>query len=257
MKKLAIIIALVFFIGTAGAMPAFAEEKPEQEKTKTVVSTISGTSEDIETQIEMWQEYIDKYIMPNALAVLTSISMIFAVFAKFKGLLELYKENKAEFDEEKENVFAQLKGDVSAIMETLKEVGAKTTESIENMPIESMQSDLSNAKVALEAEMKSIQDFTKLFEIFLSSERKLVETSYLSPQDKQEMRKLLYEGEQIAKRNQSSLADVSDFVIGAIGNKKSDDVAILQDTFTDVNIVESIGENADSKEETLVKMAVV
>ncbi|MFI3167186.1 MAG: hypothetical protein R3Y32_03615 [Bacillota bacterium] len=185
---------------------------------ETIVSSISGSTDDISAQIELWQEYIDKYIMPNALAVVTGVSMVFAVFSKFKYLVNLYKENKEEFDSEKETIFAELKSEVSTIMQTLSDVKQSTSDTIESMPISQIQEDLSKAKEALETEVSSIQDFTRMFEIFLASERKLVDTSYLSAQDKKTMKKLFYEGEQLAKKNQASLSDVSDFVLATIGS---------------------------------------
>ncbi len=205
----------------------YAEEETSQTVTssvaETVVSSISGTSEDIALQIEMWQEYIDKYIMPNALAVLTSISMVFAVFSKFKSIIALYKEDKDAFTAEKDEIFSQLKSEVSGIIETLSDVKQTTLETIDNMPIATIQEDIAKAKDALEAEMSSIQDFTRMFEIFLASERKLVDTSTLSLEDKKQMKKLFYEGETLAKKKQASLADVSDFVLATItGGQESE-----------------------------------
>lgn len=190
---------------------------------ESVVASVSGTSEEIAMQIEMWQEYIDKYIMPNALAVLTSISMVFAVFSKFKGIVALYKEDKDAFDAEKEEIFSQLKTDVTGIIETLTTVKETTQSTIENMPIQTIQEDITKAKEAIEAEMTSIQDFTKMFEIFLASERKLVDTSTLSVDDKKQMKKLFYEGETIAKKNQTTLAGVSDFVLATISGNETQD----------------------------------
>ncbi len=188
---------------------------------ESVASSISGTSEDIAMQIEMWQDYIDKYIMPNALAVLTSISMVFAVFSKFKSIVALYKEDKDAFDAEKDEIFSQLKTDVAGIIETLTSVKETTQSTIENMPIQTIQEDITKAKEAIEAEMASIQDFTKMFEIFLASERKLVDTSTLSAREKKQMKKLFYEGETIAKKNQTTLADVSDFVLATISGSET------------------------------------
>lgn len=204
---------------------------------ESIVSGISGTSEDIAMQIEMWQDYIDKYIMPNALAVLTSISMVFAVFSKFKSIVALYKEDKDAFDVEKEEIFSQLKTDVAGIIETLTNVKETTQSTIDNMPIATIQEDITKAKEAIEAEMTSIQDFTKMFEIFLASERKLVDTSTLSVEEKKQMKKLFYEGETIAKKNQTTLADVSDFVLATISGSDSNS----DTTQTDV-VAEEIAE---------------
>lgn len=225
---LVVFVSLGIFSGVTSASAAeyesVAEYETESEQedvsslVESLVSSFSGSTEDIELQIEMWQEYIDKYIMPNALAVLTSLSMVFAVFSKFKYILNLYKENKEQFDLEKETVFAELKSEVSAIIETLADVKTTTLATIDNMPISQIQDDLTKAKDALETEMSSIQDFTRMFEIFLASERKLVDTSYLSTSDKKEMKKLFYEGEQLAKKNQTTLADTSDFVLATIGS---------------------------------------
>ncbi len=127
-------------------------EEDELGYAETIVSSISGTSQELAMQIEMWQEYIDKYIMPNAMAVLTGLGMVVAVFSKFKTLVSLYQTDKEAFDAEKDGIFAELKEQVSSIIETLGDVKETTTASIDNMPISAIQVDLALAKEALIAE---------------------------------------------------------------------------------------------------------
>ncbi len=62
-----------------------------------------------------------------------------------------------------------------------------------------------------------------MFEIFLQAERKLVDTSLLSTQEKLEMKKLFYQGEQLAKKRKESNAELSDLVIAKMSSSASDD----------------------------------
>lgn len=206
-----------------------------------------STDLDAEETALLWQAYIDKYIMPNALAVLTGISMVFAVFSKFKTILLLYQENKAEFDEEKAEIFADLKEQVSGIVQTLLDVKSGTEESISSLPIEQIQSDISCAKEAITAEMECLQDFTSMFEIFLTGERKMLESSYMPSQDKKYMRKLYYEGEQLAKKRGETLQSVSDFVLSQISGTT---LLAEDDADSTVENGENIVEVADESEAT-------
>ena len=155
---------------------------------------------DIEAQIAVWKEYLDKYIMPNILAVMTSLGMVFAVFSRFKRILELYKTDRDKFKEEKDVEFKMMGSEIENLLEQMKVLKETTTDTISNMPISKIQRDIEISKESLIHEMNAIKTFGELFEIFMKSQRVLVDTSYLPTDEKLYLKKLFYEGEQMLEK---------------------------------------------------------
>lgn len=155
------------------------------------------SSEELDAIFKKFEAWIDKYIMPLAISILTAISLVVTVFLKFKQMFNLYKMDKQEFVLTADSKVADIKKVTDEAIDAIKNVREQVTETVKNMPIEKISQTLQTNTADTLQNTEALKKFKELFALMFKINRESDKNLICSEDERKHLAKLYDEADKV------------------------------------------------------------